>query len=95
MNSFITGIVSSETEFGHMLYSLWFTKYSRSHSVLGSTGFEHVFVGETTSSAVTGLHGWIQFYLEEKKGHLNYLGYVYTKQVGNEILIITMFAIIG
>ncbi|XP_033727514.1 poly(U)-specific endoribonuclease-like [Pecten maximus] len=74
------GYTTSTTDFRNMLKSLWFTQYSRSGNSHGSNGFEHVFVGETSSTAVSGFHNWIQFYLEEKRGHINYLGYVYTKQ---------------
>lgn len=40
-----------------------------------SSGFEHVFVGETDSSKVLGLHNWIQFYLQEKSRNIDYTGY--------------------
>lgn len=41
-----------------------------------SSGFEHVFVGETKSGTeVIGFHNWIQFYLQEKHRHLDYKGY--------------------
>jgi hypothetical protein len=33
-------------------------------------GFEHVFVGEESRGKITGLHNWIQYYLEEKKVRL-------------------------
>lgn len=43
---------------------------------LDSSGFEHVFVGETRSgSEIVGFHNWIQFYLQEKNSHLDYKGY--------------------
>ena len=41
-----------------------------------SSGFEHVFVGEEKDGVIVGLHNWIQIYLEEKKGNLNYMGYI-------------------
>ena len=45
-----------------------------------SSGFEHVFVGESRGSPdnreVTGFHNWIQFYLEEKRGNIDYKGWV-------------------
>mmetsp|Transcript_78045 Transcript_78045/g.180999 ORF Transcript_78045/g.180999 Transcript_78045/m.180999 type:complete len:400 (-) Transcript_78045:198-1397(-) len=61
------------------VYDAWFTNYYGS----SSSGFEHVFVGEekynkqTSSHEVIGLHNWIQFYREEKKGSINYLGYAH------------------
>ena len=44
-------------------------------SMTNSCGFEHVFVGETREHDVTGFHNWIQFYLQEKAGRLDYRGY--------------------
>lgn len=46
-----------------------------------SSGFEHVFVGEVDAKEVVGFHNWIQFHLQEKSGNLNYLGYIFHKQV--------------
>lgn len=41
-----------------------------------SSGFEHVFVGETRGRrTVIGFHNWIQLYLQEKLGHIDYKGY--------------------
>ena len=42
---------------------------------LDSSGFEHVFVGESREREVIGFHNWIQFYLQEKKGNIDYKGY--------------------
>ena len=33
-----------------------------------SSGFEHVFLGESKAGEVVGLHNWIRLYLEERKG---------------------------
>lgn len=40
-----------------------------------SSGFEHVFVGEEKDGKITGLHNWVQYYLEEAKGNIDYLGW--------------------
>ncbi|XP_064624374.1 uridylate-specific endoribonuclease C-like [Lineus longissimus] len=66
-----------QTDFENQLKQLWFKKYSRKYGVMDSSGFEHVFVGEinTGTSEVSGLHNWVQFYLQEKAGKANYAGY--------------------
>ena len=53
-------------EFLSEVHKLWFDLYSR-HGRNDSSGFEHVFVGEIKNDEVTGLHNWIQIYLEERK----------------------------
>jgi len=40
-----------------------------------SSGFEHVFVGETRGQDVIGFHNWIQLYLQEKAQNIDYRGY--------------------
>jgi len=40
-----------------------------------SSGFEHVFVGEKKSDKINGFHSWVQMYLLQKSGNLDYLGY--------------------
>lgn len=50
--------------------------HTLTHTSLDSSGFEHVFVGETKSGTeIVGFHNWIQFYLQEKNGTLDYKGY--------------------
>lgn len=70
--------------FKRQLYDLWFKLYRRSREsrVLDSSGFEHVFVGETRGKKeVIGFHNWIQFYLQEKAGNVDYQGYILGKRV--------------
>ncbi|XP_045179222.2 uridylate-specific endoribonuclease D-like [Mercenaria mercenaria] len=62
------------------LRRIWFDGYPRHGHVTDSSGFEHVFVGETDSTEVVGFHNWIQFHLQEKKGNLDYMGYIFSKQ---------------
>ena len=69
-------ISDNESQFKQVLNSLWFDMYSRSGGVRDSSGFEHVFVGEVKEEKVSGFHNWIQFYLEEKRNHIDYLGYI-------------------
>ncbi|XP_073328441.1 uridylate-specific endoribonuclease C [Pagrus major] len=64
-------------QFKSQLNLIWFHLYHRQRNAgLDSSGFEHVFVGETRSgSDIVGFHNWIQFYLQEKNSHLDYKGY--------------------
>ncbi|KAM9781737.1 uridylate-specific endoribonuclease B isoform X2 [Syngnathus typhle] len=66
-----------ETQFKEQLYRIWFELYARRGSSRpDSSGFEHVFVGETRGGrTVIGFHNWIQLYLQEKLGHIDYKGY--------------------
>lgn len=54
---------------------IWFDLYSR-HGRNDSSGFEHVFVGETSDNDVIGFHNWIQLYNEERKNKFNYKGFI-------------------
>ncbi|XP_067084682.1 uridylate-specific endoribonuclease B [Osmerus mordax] len=65
------------TDFKKQLYRIWFELYARrGSSKPDSSGFEHVFVGETRGGrTVIGFHNWIQLYLQEKLGHIDYKGY--------------------
>ena len=47
-----------------------------------SSGFEHVFVGETRGKQeVIGFHNWIQFYLQEKAKNVDYKGFMSSDRV--------------
>lgn len=61
-------------DFKNLFFDLWLAPYRR-YKKNDSSGFEHVFVGEEKRGAITGLHNWLQFYREEAKGNINYLGW--------------------
>ncbi|XP_077991508.1 uridylate-specific endoribonuclease D-like [Glandiceps talaboti] len=76
------GLASSdEKTFRAAVESMWFDLYSRSVSQ-DSSGFEHVFVGEVKNGAVSGFHNWVNLYLEESSGKLNYHGYTKQEETG-------------
>jgi len=64
-------------EFKKLLYRIWFTPYRRTKfdKDFDSSGFEHVFVGENKQGKVIGFHNWIQLYLQEKRGNIDYRGH--------------------
>ncbi|XP_066540297.1 uridylate-specific endoribonuclease C [Hoplias malabaricus] len=64
-------------QFKSQLYYMWFRLYHRDRNGgEDSSGFEHVFVGETKfGNEIMGLHNWVQFYLQEKQQLLDYKGY--------------------
>ncbi|ESO92350.1 hypothetical protein LOTGIDRAFT_216792 [Lottia gigantea] len=71
------GKASSDVgDFKKKLHDIWFRMFRR-RGCRGndSSSFEHVFVGEGREDSMIGLHNWIQFYLQEKAGHINYNGY--------------------
>uniref|UniRef100_A0A4X2KD48 Uridylate-specific endoribonuclease n=1 Tax=Vombatus ursinus TaxID=29139 RepID=A0A4X2KD48_VOMUR len=68
---------SSEQEFVSDLKNMWFGLYSRGSDERDSSGFEHVFSGEVKKGKVAGFHNWIRFYLQEKKGLVDYYSHNY------------------
>lgn len=52
-----------------LLKNLWFKLYSRGDRILGSCGFEHVFLHETLNGDILGLHNWIYFHDQQQKNH--------------------------
>jgi len=68
-------VSSSQSEFKKLLNKIWFELYRRA-GTMDSSGFEHVFVGEIKNEKITGFHNWVQLYLEEQKGDLDYRGYI-------------------
>ncbi|KAL0446426.1 UNVERIFIED_CONTAM: Poly(U)-specific endoribonuclease-B [Sesamum latifolium] len=76
----------SYQDFKRMMTSLWFDLYGRGGTSGSSSAFEHVFVGEIKQrreQEVSGFHNWIQFYLEEAKGRVDYQGYVFPRRRGD------------
>ncbi|XP_074269728.1 uncharacterized protein LOC141592795 [Silene latifolia] len=72
-------------EFKRMLTDLWFTLYGRGGTSGSSSSFEHVFVGEIKERGeqqVSGFHNWLQFYLEEAKGRVDYQGFILPRRRG-------------
>ncbi|XP_035676514.1 poly(U)-specific endoribonuclease homolog [Branchiostoma floridae] len=64
--------------FKDMLYKMWFTPYTRTHSdgvKRPSTAFEHTFVGETHCQHMMGFHNWLSFYDKECLGNIQLNSY--------------------
>ncbi|PSS11601.1 Poly(U)-specific endoribonuclease-B like [Actinidia chinensis var. chinensis] len=80
------GIVSGNyQDFKRMMTGLWFDLYGRGGTSSCSSAFEHVFVGEIKDRGeqeVSGFHNWLQFYLEEAKGRVDYQGYIFPRRRG-------------
>ncbi|BFG31192.1 hypothetical protein CerSpe_174660 [Prunus speciosa] len=80
------GILSeSYQDFKRTLTTLWFDLYGRGGTSASSSAFEHVFVGEIKQRGeeeVSGFHNWLQFYLEEAKGRVDYQGYIFPRRRG-------------
>jgi poly(U)-specific endoribonuclease len=72
---------ASLNDFKALLNRIWFTLFRREGNN-DTSGFEHVFVGEERDGKVIGFHNWIQFFIEEIKGNVNYLGYLFPRKRG-------------
>ncbi|KAL6634844.1 hypothetical protein ACP70R_027515 [Stipagrostis hirtigluma subsp. patula] len=85
----LKGATSQDYEdFKKMLTSLWFDLCGRGGCSSSSSAFEHVFVGEIKGqrqgdNEVSGFHNWIQFYLEESNGNVDYQGYIFPRRRGD------------
>merc|ERR1711909_230038 len=77
----------SQEDWQRHLYDTWFGMYDRAptRTILGSSGFEHVFIGEIKNGAVGGFHNWFHWYYLEMRGELNYLGYWETAEFGENM----------
>ncbi|XP_063813154.1 uridylate-specific endoribonuclease D-like [Pseudophryne corroboree] len=69
------GYYTSTASFKTDLKEMWFGLYTRTKGPLDSSGFEHIFHGEIHNGGISGFHSWVQFYLQEKAGQINYLSY--------------------
>ena len=77
-------IPSSASGFKQLLHKIWFDLYRREQS-RDSSGFEHMFVGEIKDGKITGFHNWVQFYLEEQHGTVDYRGYIKPRSSNNAV----------
>ncbi|KAJ9601547.1 hypothetical protein L9F63_000290, partial [Diploptera punctata] len=79
------GIVSRDPKMQKDLLKLiWFTMYSRGGGKIGSSAFEHVFLGELKRGEVSGLHNWIFFANEEVHKDADYMGYIRKLDLGGK-----------
>lgn len=77
-------VPSDVGEFKKLLNRIWFDLYYRERGGRpDSSGFEHVFVGEIRDEKVSGFHNWIRFYMEERKGNVDYKGYIKPRSRNN------------
>ncbi|GLU05486.1 hypothetical protein SLE2022_225860 [Rubroshorea leprosula] len=82
----LKGIISENyQDFKSMLATVWFDLHNRGGTSGSSSAFEHVFVGEIKQrdeQEVCGFHNWLQFYLEEAKGRVDYQGFILPRRHG-------------
>lgn len=66
-----------------MIKEIWFEFYPRNkNTLMTSSGFEHVFLSEIKKGKIIGLHNWIYFAEAEKRGQLNYKGWMKVVDLG-------------
>lgn len=77
-----------EGKFKGLLHRIWFKMCRKGGSSSpNSCSFEHVFVGENRGDDVIGMHNWIQFYLQEKAGNIDYHGYFRRETVQDDEIV--------
>jgi len=89
---------ADEHVFSAEVFNAWFTNYAtHSHGPKSSSGFEHVFLGEVNrhDGTVSGVHNWHKFYTAEKKGRINYKGYVGAHEASDSRLVKVRFDLVA
>ncbi|GFN74614.1 poly(u)-specific endoribonuclease [Plakobranchus ocellatus] len=77
-----------EGRFKGLLHGIWFKMFRRGGaSSPNSCSFEHVFVGEGRGEEMIGMHNWLQFYLQEKAGNIDYHGYFRRETIRDDEII--------
>ncbi|XP_020719102.1 endoribonuclease CG2145 isoform X2 [Bombus terrestris] len=75
-----------------ILKQIWFHLYSRSKDINGTSGFEHVFIGERKPrKGIIGLHNWIFFSHGELLKKINYFGFGHSKEFVNKAVILEIY----
>ena len=71
----------SQQQWKAALFQMWFATYRR-EVANDTSGFEHTFLGEVDKreNCIKGMHNWLQWYTEESRGHVQYLGYLNPRQ---------------
>ncbi|XP_076625919.1 endoribonuclease Arlr [Colletes latitarsis] len=76
----------------NILKEIWFYPYSRSKGINGSSGFEHVFIGERKPrKGFMGLHNWISFFFGELSNKINYFGFSRNKEFTGGVAIVETY----
>lgn len=75
--------LSTQEDRFQMIKEIWFEFYPRNkNTLMTSSGFEHVFLSEIKKGKIIGLHNWIYFAEAEKRGQLNYKGWMKNVDLG-------------
>ncbi|CAI4224107.1 unnamed protein product [Auanema sp. JU1783] len=83
------GMASNDLQtFKEQVTSIWFTLFSRNGGVPSSSGFKSLFFGEETSGKVVSFNNWVQFYLQENAGLINYHGWFTKENVSFKVIFI-------
>jgi hypothetical protein len=74
-----------------LLNKIWFTMFPRAggRTAIGSSSFEHVFMGEIHRGEISGFHNWVFFNAEESAGRANYRGFTRYVDLGGVRLLTT------